>query len=234
MVGRSPRIPESRQTMSDNSFEDSTEEILQDDLSDRLERAKRDVSSMRDVLKICESPIERMFLAQWAKRMKMVAKEDFRSPLDNGLPEWYARGHLARFRLALPALERFNIRAYPQVNLQPKGSLKDRFWEEEEGKYRVDVLAILERHEGKKTEIHSRETEIYAKLIIELDGHDYHERTKEQAKRDRSRDRAFTKSGYEVLRFTGSEVYNQPVECVEEADSYLTEQAELVVEEEGF
>jgi hypothetical protein len=218
--------------MSNNSFEDSTEEILEDDLADRLGKARSEISSIRKVLEVCESPIERMFLAQWAKRAEMVAKEGFR--LDEALPEWYGRRHLAEFRIALPALERFNIRVYPQVNLQPKGSLKDRSWEEEEGKYRVDVLAIVERREGESTNIHGMETEIYAKLVIELDGHDYHERTKEQAKRDRSRDRAFTKSGYQVLRFTGSEVYNRTRECVDEANRYLVDRAEEVVKEEGF
>lgn len=33
------------------------------------------------------------------------------------------------------------------------------------------------------------------------------ERTKEQARRDKSRDRAMVKDGWRVLRFTGSEVY---------------------------
>lgn len=45
------------------------------------------------------------------------------------------------------------------------------------------------------------------RLIVELDGHDFHERTKEQAARDKSRDRAFVLAGWMVLRFTGSEIY---------------------------
>lgn len=50
-------------------------------------------------------------------------------------------------------------------------------------------------------------------LVIECDGHDFHERTKRQAKRDRSRDRAFQQAGYTVFRFTGSEIYNDAWEC---------------------
>lgn len=53
-------------------------------------------------------------------------------------------------------------------------------------------------------------------IIIECDGHNYHERTKEQAARDRSRDRALTNAGYSVLRFTGSEIFNDPTRCVDE------------------
>ena len=44
------------------------------------------------------------------------------------------------------------------------------------------------------------------KIVIEADGHQYHERTPEQAKRDRRRDRSATLNGWTVLRFTGSEI----------------------------
>lgn len=53
-------------------------------------------------------------------------------------------------------------------------------------------------------------------MIIECDGHDYHERTKEQARRDKRRDRYFTSKGYKVLRFTGSEIWADPDACAEE------------------
>jgi len=52
-----------------------------------------------------------------------------------------------------------------------------------------------------------------ARIAIECDGHDYHERTKEQAKHDRSRDRALTLAGWTVLRFTGSEIYADAIAC---------------------
>lgn len=50
-------------------------------------------------------------------------------------------------------------------------------------------------------------------FAIELDGHDFHERTKAQAARDRSRDRALSKAGWRVLRFTGSELWRDPTRC---------------------
>lgn len=52
--------------------------------------------------------------------------------------------------------------------------------------------------------------------IIECDGHDYHEKTKEQAKRDKQRDRHLINEGYKVLRFTGSEIYENPHQCSNE------------------
>lgn len=62
------------------------------------------------------------------------------------------------------------------------------------GKYTVDFLVFS----------NISDTEI----IIECDGHDFHEKTKEQAKHDKERDRWLTSKGYKILRYTGSEIYN--------------------------
>jgi len=56
-------------------------------------------------------------------------------------------------------------------------------------------------------------------IAVELDGHDYHEKTKEQAKRDKEKDRILQTHGYLVARFTGSEVYKDPMEVIEKVDS---------------
>jgi len=50
-------------------------------------------------------------------------------------------------------------------------------------------------------------------VIVECDGHDFHERTPKQAARDRSRDRAFQAAGYKIFRFTGTEIHRKPSEC---------------------
>jgi len=73
--------------------------------------------------------------------------------------------------------------------------------------YRVDALISAKAPEHPEREF---------RLVIECDGHDYHERTKEQAARDRSRDRALTAAGYHVLRFTGSEIWSDPWRCRDE------------------
>lgn len=53
-------------------------------------------------------------------------------------------------------------------------------------------------------------------VAIELDGHDFHEKTKEQAQKDKERDRILQHGGYKVLRYTGSEVWNGPLEVVDD------------------
>jgi very-short-patch-repair endonuclease len=58
-------------------------------------------------------------------------------------------------------------------------------------------------------------------LGIECDGHDFHERTKEQAARDKSRDRALTAAGYRMMRFTGSEIYKDNMACALQVHSFI-------------
>jgi very-short-patch-repair endonuclease len=56
----------------------------------------------------------------------------------------------------------------------------------------------------------------YLKIAIECDGHEFHEKTKEQAKKDRSRDRRLQALNYHIFRFTGSEIHNDDTSCVDE------------------
>ncbi len=76
------------------------------------------------------------------------------------------------------------------------------------GPYRVDFLihdATLPFDLGKPRWI-----------VVECDGHDFHERTKEQARRDKQRDRFLQSKGYRVLRFTGSELWADAEACADE------------------
>jgi very-short-patch-repair endonuclease len=50
-------------------------------------------------------------------------------------------------------------------------------------------------------------------LVIECDGHDFHEKTKAQAARDKKRDRELQARGLRVFRFTGSEIWRAPHLC---------------------
>lgn len=56
-------------------------------------------------------------------------------------------------------------------------------------------------------------------VVVECDGHDFHERTKEQAARDRKRDRRLQQLGYVVLRFTGSEIVSALPTVLREIES---------------
>lgn len=69
--------------------------------------------------------------------------------------------------------------------------------------------------------IRSWRDEKWRTLVIECDGHDFHERTKQQAAHDRSRDRWMIENGYTVFRFTGSELYRDPIKCAAQAFDML-------------
>jgi hypothetical protein len=58
-------------------------------------------------------------------------------------------------------------------------------------------------------------------VAVECDGHDYHERTKEQAQRDKARDRALQSIGWRVARFTGSEIWTDPMRVVVQLSDFI-------------
>lgn len=59
------------------------------------------------------------------------------------------------------------------------------------------------------------------KVFIECDGHDFHERTPEQAERDRKKDRLAQDRGISILRYTGREIHRSPAHCVSEIIGFL-------------
>ena len=63
----------------------------------------------------------------------------------------------------------------------------------------------------------------YISLVVECDGHDYHEKTKAQAQKDKSRDRLLKQAGYDVIHFTGSEIWMDPEKCAKEVIAILKE-----------
>lgn len=58
------------------------------------------------------------------------------------------------------------------------------------------------------------------KIIIECDGHNFHS-TKQQIKHDNEKDLAFKKQGYDVLHFSGSQIFNEPWKCARETIEYI-------------
>lgn len=50
-------------------------------------------------------------------------------------------------------------------------------------------------------------------FVVECDGHDFHDRTKQQAAYDRARDRELLLAGIPTIRFTGSEIHHSAERC---------------------
>ena len=98
------------------------------------------------------------------------------------------------------------------------------------GKYRIDfvvsfVTSIVNSIDSKYYK--------YEKLIfdnvdepllgIEIDGHIWHEKTKEQARKHKERERFLVSKGWKLLRYTGSEIFNDVSRCVDEVHSMAYE-----------
>lgn len=68
------------------------------------------------------------------------------------------------------------------------------------GRFRLDVAIVSATNES-------------VRVAVEVDGFAYHDRTPEQAERDKQRDRALTRAGWRVLRFSAAEVLRNPKAC---------------------
>lgn len=78
--------------------------------------------------------------------------------------------------------------------------------------YRLDFLVVMNGR--------ALDTKDEPMFAVECDGHEFHERTKEQAARDRKRDRDIQAAGIPILRFTGSEIFNNLDACQDEIESF--------------
>jgi Protein of unknown function (DUF559) len=65
------------------------------------------------------------------------------------------------------------------------------------------------------------------KLVLECDGFDFHDRTREKASRDRERDRSLQSLGYRVYRYTGSDIWADVFKGAEEV-------AETLMDDRGW
>lgn len=74
------------------------------------------------------------------------------------------------------------------------------------GSYRVDFVFAKAKYFDRPSKW----------VVIECDGHDFHEKTKEQAARDKARDRFLSAEAGKVLRFTGSEIFRDVGACWED------------------
>jgi very-short-patch-repair endonuclease len=58
-------------------------------------------------------------------------------------------------------------------------------------------------------------------VAVEIDGHDFHEKTKEQVAKDKKRERQIVTAGVPVLRFSGSEIYRDAQACAVETLEFI-------------
>ena len=156
---------------------------------------------LMEAFDLCGSPIERQFLSA----LIIVVKDQAYEIVIHGPDGTY----LGPPRPCAPVLH-----VVPQMRI---------------GGCRVDFLLVWQEPEtpglatpGQPGEPKRRQ----AALVVECDGHEFHEKTKEQASRDKERDRMLQSRGFNVFRFSGADIYRRPIQCAEECLRFLQEKVE--------
>ena len=101
------------------------------------------------------------------------------------------------------SIERLFLETFDAIRTKNIHTMYD-YWlnpQVEIGNYRVDFELI--NHKDKK-------------IIVECDGHEFHQKSKQQIEKDNQRERDLKKLGYEVVRFSGSEIFKDAEKCVED------------------
>jgi very-short-patch-repair endonuclease len=170
---------------------------------------------LKSFLSVCESPIEKVFVSNFIKRYirygynlnfeyNFCNNKDFgfighscKTVNDNVIV--YHNSYCEKIILKHSGRDE----PLPAYGFDDKKEITESFVNHVEltpqyeiGNYRVDFL--LRYFFGSP--------QYDVKIVIECDGHDYHDRTPEQATRDKRRDRELVSMGYIVLRYTGSEI----------------------------
>ena len=79
--------------------------------------------------------------------------------------------------------------------------------------------------EGYRIDFYLETKILKQRVFVECDGHAYHERTAEQAERDRRKDRLAQEQGIAILRFTGRELHRSPADCAQQIMTFLNNRA---------
>jgi very-short-patch-repair endonuclease len=82
------------------------------------------------------------------------------------------------------------------------------------GKYRADFRIF-------KAEIHKGPQQVIHEAVIECDSQQFHERTEQERRYEKARDRWFNKEGYTVLHYTGKEIIEDPFLVAADAMSHI-------------
>lgn len=105
------------------------------------------------------------------------------------------------------------IKFTPQYPLNWNGyyvSLEGKLFSNKDNNFK-DVLTVVDFYIESKG----------VKLCVYTDGHTYHERTEEQAQKDRNIDRKLQELGFQVLRYTGKDVKENTQKIIEDIKRWM-------------
>ena len=98
--------------------------------------------------------------------------------------------------------------------------------------YRIDFLVYYHYFSKWTTKKNEYPEQNKSKsLIIELDSYLWHGSTPEQFTKEKEREREFKKDGWNMMRFSGREIYRSVEKCVGETLEYFSEIGKQISEE---
>lgn len=159
--------------------------------------------------KVFESPIERLFhAAMWSKYVRAQMRGLFIPPSAIAQTAWYD----------LSDLRPLGDKVWLEFNYSTQVKIDT---------HRVDFLfaTIPNPVAGPTCQI----VPVAKFLAVECDGHEFHDRTREQASRDRARDRTLAAKEVHVVRFTGSDIWADPIGCADEVYKILVTKSESAI-----
>lgn len=161
-----------------------------------LESVRRHISDAGDYL---TSSIRRDFDSEIESALKEGVGERIESPLQAILYAWFEAGVTAS--------------TYAYQEKDSPDLIPERWVECSSGrKYRVDFALGFRQPDLPLAAERAGVT--FAKIAVELDGHEFHERTPQQVEKRNQRDRELLADGWQVLHFSGTEIHRKPVNCV--------------------
>lgn len=114
-------------------------------------------------------------------------------------------------RCRSPMEERFLVFAWTEINY---GSFADIAVNHRIGKYTADFVIWVPQNVMEYEKCQG------VNLIVEIDGREFHT-AETQVAHDKKRDRELQCQGWNVMRFTGSEVWSKPDLCVAQVMDFL-------------
>lgn len=174
------------------------------------------------------------------KNFKKITEENFEQFIEDGYSEWITDSvesllypEICDYQLSLElslidcespieqllALELERIGLENIYNFNPFidviGIQKQQEIKGKNKKYRVDFLIpVVYKNQENKC------------FVIECDGYEFHQKTKKQVEEDNKRQRELQKLGYEVIRFSGTEIYHKPYQCAMEIKNIIMSKCE--------
>lgn len=194
--------------------DDKLERFVVDHIAEQIKsELGRITQQMADVFNMCESPIEELFafgLIQSGNFLRFVSEQRnadlglldtaFDQKPQDDYPVWFCDGSPIDTEITTPS----NYENFWLLKIFPQHRVGNR---------RADFLiqCFTPRDPRQKQ----------SEIIVECDGYAFHDSNIEQKVKDKKRERELMAEGYQVLRFSGSEIYRDPLLCAQEVVDYL-------------